>query len=384
MPADLLTDAVRMVWCGLTVAAVAGPVGLVGYILARRSGIPVLPRPRPWRVPWTGFEVLVGFLILNAVIPGVVFSSLLQSSFFQEVYGPDFPPPVATPPFEASAAVAGAVAALMARDHQAELAAVRGLWVGILSLPLQIGLLVLARYGLYPTWRSPADPRAIPARLALGTVGWAVITPVVLAVHTAVTIVFARFDFLTEEHPLSKLSAARPVIDHLLFFLQAGVAAPLIEEVLFRGLLLGWLVGGRPLFHRPAIAFPNRPRVLADRRVWPVLVIGVGMAALTGRYPGELFAGPARGPVLFAAGLLVGWVVLRTVLRRNRRTAGAIYASAALFAVVHSGVWPSPIPLFVLGLGLGWLAVRTRGVLTPVVVHGLFNAVSVLFVLRGG
>jgi membrane protease YdiL (CAAX protease family) len=47
-------------------------------------------------------------------------------------------------------------------------------------------------------------------------------------------------------------------------------------------------------------------------------------------------------------------------------------------------VWPSPIPLFVLGLGLGWLAVRTRGILVPAIVHGLFNAVSGVFVLRGG
>jgi len=50
---------------------------------------------------------------------------------------------------------------------------------------------------------------------------------------------------------------------------------------------------------------------------------------------------------------------------------------------VHSSVWPSPIPLFVLGLGLGWLAMRTRGVFVPVIVHGLFNAVSAVFVLRG-
>jgi CNT family concentrative nucleoside transporter len=48
-----------------------------------------------------------------------------------------------------------------------------------------------------------------------------------------------------------------------------------------------------------------------------------------------------------------------------------VYASAALFAVVHSAIWPSPIPLFLLGLGLGWLAVRTRGVLAPAIVHGL-------------
>jgi membrane protease YdiL (CAAX protease family) len=69
------------------------------------------------------------------------------------------------------------------------------------------------------------------------------------------------------------------------------------------------------------------------------------------------------------------------MLRRKRRTAGAVYASAALFAAVHSSVWPSPVPLFALGLGLGYLAVRTRGILVPVIVHGLFNAVSAVYVL---
>ncbi|MBX9580524.1 MAG: CPBP family intramembrane metalloprotease, partial [Gemmataceae bacterium] len=101
-----------------------------------------------------------------------------------------------------------------------------------------------------------------------------------------------------------------------------------------------------------------------------------GVAALTG--------GRSVGPAAFALVLPAGWAALRQVVRRKRRTVGAVYASAALFAEVHSAVWPSPIPLFVLGLGLGWLAVRTRGVLAPAVVHGLFNLVSVLYVLRGG
>jgi membrane protease YdiL (CAAX protease family) len=76
-------------------------------------------------------------------------------------------------------------------------------------------------------------------------------------------------------------------------------------------------------------------------------------------------------------------VVLWVRVRKGKRHARGIYASAALFALVHAGVWPSPIPLFFLGLGLGWLAVRTRGILVPVIVHGLFNAVSAVYVLRG-
>jgi membrane protease YdiL (CAAX protease family) len=81
--------------------------------------------------------------------------------------------------------------------------------------------------------------------------------------------------------------------------------------------------------------------------------------------------------------LAVGFAVLWRFHRTGARRARAVYATAALFAVVHSSVWPNPVPLFVLGLALGWLAVRTNGVLVPVIVHGLFNAVSVAFVLRG-
>ena len=164
------------------------------------------------------------------------------------------------------------------------------------------------------------------------------------------------------------MGADAPPLERVLFALQAAVAAPVVEELLFRGVLLGWLFGGRP-------AFGPAARAAADRRPWWPLGIGLLFVAATARGEG--------GPVLFAAGLLGGWVILRIVLRRKRRAAGAVYASAALFAEVHSAVWPSPVPLFVLGLGLGWLAVRTRGVLAPAVVHGLFNLVSVLFVLRG-
>jgi membrane protease YdiL (CAAX protease family) len=331
-------------------------------------------------VPWTGFEVVVATLALNAVAPVLVFTGLSQSSFYQQVYGPDFPAFTTAPGFEATAAVAGVPAAAAVNDQQAMLLAVRGLWVGVIALPLQLAIIVLARYAVYPVWRSPFSARAIPARVALAVVVAAILTPLVLLLHAAVNLLFASLDLPREDHPLSKLSAARPLLDQVLFFVQASVAAPLIEELLFRGLLLGWLVGGRSFFD-PLLAV--QPSHAAGRRVRIVLGISVAVAAYLGRAPDEVLAGPTRGPVLFVIALVAGWVLLRLVFRRKRRTVGAVYASAALFAVVHSSVWPTPIPLFALGLGLGWLAVRTRGILAPAVVHGLFNAVSVLFVLRG-
>ena len=49
-----------------------------------------------------------------------------------------------------------------------------------------------------------------------------------------------------------------------------------------------------------------------------------------------------------------------------------------------SVVWPSPVPLFVLGVALGYLATRTNRIAACAVLHGLFNAVSYVYVLRGG
>jgi hypothetical protein len=106
----------------------------------------------------------------------------------------------------------------------------------------------------------------------------------------------------------------------------------------------------------------------------PLIVMGIAMlmSAATGKI----------GPIVFAAVLTLGLMVLWACVRHGRRHLRAIYVSAACFGLIHFGIWPSPIPLFFLGLGLGWLAVRTRGVLVPIVVHGLFNAVSAVFVLR--
>jgi membrane protease YdiL (CAAX protease family) len=63
--------------------------------------------------------------------------------------------------------------------------------------------------------------------------------------------------------------------------------------------------------------------------------------------------------------------------------APAVFATALLFGATHSFAWPTPIALFVLGLGLGYLAVRTRSLVAPVVVHCLFNAVSFVILIEG-
>jgi membrane protease YdiL (CAAX protease family) len=337
-----------MTTSGLIVAALAAPVGLVAWSL-RPRGAPPLPRWKPWRVPWGGFEVAFAFLAVVYVLPLVLFALLNETGFYQAVYGPDFPTSKAEG---------------VDRARAAEEAALRVLWVGVFALPLQLGLLWGARRALYPKWRPPPGG-SVATRVWLAVAAWLVLTPAVLLVHAAVNLAYREFDWHPDTHPLARLGN-RPLLDQALFVLQACVVAPLVEEVTFRGLLLPWCAGRTKL---PGAGV----RPVTGLRPWLVMFAAGAFAAASGKPGALIFVG------VLALGLAAVWRFARAGARRTR----AVYASAALFAAVHSGVWPSPIPLFLLGLGLGALALRTRGVLVPVIVHGLFNAVSVVFVLRG-
>ena len=85
-----------------------------------------------------------------------------------------------------------------------------------------------------------------------------------------------------------------------------------------------------------------------------------------------------------------GWRRSSTVASRPERRRATLRLAllagvlAALFAAFHAHVWPSPVPLVVLAVGLGYLYLRTRSLVGPVVVHGMFNAVSAVYLLLGG
>ena len=340
MPADIWTEALLMAVCALLVAAIAIPIAVAARMLARRAGEPLVPQVRRWSVPWSvEFFILFPFAAIAPM--GLIQPLLLASGFYPAIYGAGVP--------ESSWLPMGP------------------LWSAVVFVPIWIGSLVLMKRTLYPEWKptGPATVGTISSRIALGVGSWLAIHPLVWIVHFVVTIVFLSIGWNADEHPLAKsFREGRPAIDRILLVIQAAIATPLLEEVLFRGLLLPWILGKK-------------------YRAGVTLGIAATLAvALSAENPdGELTL--RLGPVLFAAILIAGWVLLHYKLHRKERTIGAVYASAALFAVVHSQVWPTPIPLFVLGLGLGWLAVRTRGILAPTIVHGLFNLVSVLFVLRG-
>jgi membrane protease YdiL (CAAX protease family) len=185
---------------------------------------------------------------------------------------------------------------------------------------------------------------------------------VVLSLNALLNAVFILFDWPRESHQLAKLGGL-PDLESFLFFFQACVAAPLVEEILFRGIILSWAIGGR------------KPKAIADvpakLRPWLVAFAGVSFAVVSKR----------PEAIGFSLMLTLGLGLAIWAFPRKQRYVAAVFSTSAMFATFHSSVWPSPIPLFFLAMGLGWLAVRTRGILASAIVHGLFNAVSVVVVL---
>ena len=59
----------------------------------------------------------------------------------------------------------------------------------------------------------------------------------------------------------------------------------------------------------------------------------------------------------------------------------ASLVSAFVFAILHWGHGPDPIPLFFLALGLGYLYHRTHRIIPCIVVHFLVNGLSMLALL---
>ncbi len=335
MPADPLDQLGPLVLSGAIVGGVAAPFALLGWGAARALGRPVLPRRLRLRAGWTGPDIVFLFL-LNFGLTTFSLVILSGSGFFQWAYGPDFP----------SMESAG--------DQQLQF-----LWAIMVTTPVVMLTAAWVWFGLHGR-PMPGQLGELPGQVALGAIGWALLTPVVFAVHFLAIVLSNRFGGTVEDHPLVQLGGGASLLDQVFFGLVVCVVTPLIEEFLFRGLLVRWAAGR---MFRP----------------WALM----GVAAVLSLFRGA----DSLAPLAFVAALAGGLLVLTRLMRNLRvgvREAAGVYASAALFAIAHSAVWPSPVPLFVLGLGLGYLALRTGGIAACVVLHGLFNAVSYVLLLRGG
>lgn len=90
---------------------------------------------------------------------------------------------------------------------------------------------------------------------------------------------------------------------------------------------------------------------------------------------------PIAEEILFR-GLLQGWLESRLGGLVPGRAGGlAIALSAAAFALAHVGQGLAWLPLFFFGWVAGYLALQTGSLLPGIILHALFNAVSVVMLL---
>lgn len=338
-------EALGVVISWLSIAAGATAVAVLVRLAFR--GLRAFPPQRLRATPWTGSLVAAAFLVFilarDLVLPYVdrdALARLLSAGELTEK--------------------SGRLLAYCAADS--------------LALPLQLaawaGLLVLAGRPFV----IGGDARRIAAAYLAGFRTWLVLTPLVYAVSLAAELVYRLVTGRPPEgHPIIQTFEAGPVPAgvYVLLLVQAVVVAPIKEEVFFRGILQPFFStkpwGGRLgllLAALVGLAVHGASVGAATDFRSTLSVLAPGLFVLTA-FPIYVWLG-RRPPMRW---LPVGNPILRS------QAAASIVGTSLLFANFHANVWPTPIPLFVLALGLGWLAFRTQSVVAPIVVHALFNAI---------
>jgi membrane protease YdiL (CAAX protease family)/NAD-dependent dihydropyrimidine dehydrogenase PreA subunit len=210
------------------------------------------------------------------------------------------------------------------------------------TLP-EAGLVLLVAFALL------LGAQALPGGFA-GAPVWAGVT--LLAYDGALA---ALFYFLARRRGAALLAAFRldavPDWRSVLTALAVG-AGCWVFSVVYRAIALG--LGATP----PASDGVDLTRLFGSGPVGVVLTVAV--IALAGPVLEEVLL---RGVVLGAvAGRVGAWP--------------AILGCAVAFALLHASLW-SFLPLTVLGIGLGWLATRSRTLWPAIGAHVLYNAVLV-------
>jgi membrane protease YdiL (CAAX protease family) len=185
--------------------------------------------------------------------------------------------------------------------------------------------------------------------------------------------VFAVQAILTQwfpsEHPLIVLLRDNP--DARLYAASAVIAvivAPVVEELIFRVLLQGWL---EKVARTRTAAAAHSNHDLADEIVVAEVVDKQSNLAS----PGQL----ESSTLITLEGRLTEKRDMGTSFEETPITVPPlwpVFVSAAVFALMHLGHGPDPIPLFLLAIGLGYLYRQTHRIVPSMTVHFLLNGLS--------
>jgi membrane protease YdiL (CAAX protease family) len=338
------------------------PLGLLWAVLCLAWAIWLLRPARrsillpPWRrraVPWTGWEFLFAWLAV-LVWPAFVVELLGASGFFGWLYGPDFQ------------------AAFVERKLKGLDTARVLLWASDLALPLTLASILVVFFALSGTrpYQLGLTASRFGRNLLLGVTTTVCVVPVVyLILYLVNWLLRLGIGEAPEPHVIERLILSHPPpVDYVASGLGALVIAPIMEELLFRGITQPW-IRVRSWGGYAGIA---GALCLALERRWSGLTAAWAASDWGGTWPQLL-------PAAFVVVMVPGYLLVRA---KAPPAAGAVYATALLFAAAHSAVWPTPVPLFFFALALGALRYRTQSLVPSVTAHALFNAVSWVLLLQ--
>ncbi|MGP1347520.1 MAG: lysostaphin resistance A-like protein [Phycisphaerales bacterium] len=150
---------------------------------------------------------------------------------------------------------------------------------------------------------------------------------------------------------------------------------PLVHAVGTITVLTWTLINGSP---PPLIAHNTLATLMASERTlgWWAMIAAVIIAA------------PIFEELLYRGLLLSATDRALAATSSSPRNAhlrwAAITIAAIAFALVHAGIaaWTAMPSLIALAIALGWLRIRTGGIIAPIIVHAAFNAMNLALALR--
>ncbi|HEV8061032.1 MAG TPA: CPBP family intramembrane glutamic endopeptidase [Gemmataceae bacterium] len=320
--------------------------------------IPLLPPRRNRFVPWGGIEVLVVFSAVEVLIP-LILAQLLQSSgLFHWLYD----------------ITGGNFGAQFSGDQDKEFRHL-AIWETFLGFPFKVFLVAVLLHTScdFRPYQLGFTKCRLWQMAALGWLAWLVWGLPCDLFHLLMSSGYARlFPQPPDVHAIAKIALENPSrFEWFLLISSAVVVAPVVEEFLFRGLLLRWLIA------KPSGALATYGISLA-----------LAAMAITNRLDRAMdWLGVlnAAAPLLFVL-LVICAAEALAWLKRDARACirwRAILTSSLLFAIAHANVWPSPIALFVLAICLAWMACRTQSIIPCIVAHALFNSVACVELVMG-
>jgi membrane protease YdiL (CAAX protease family) len=290
------------------------------------------------QIPWSGAEVVLSLFLAWLFWPIAFYAALKGLDVEHWYYGENAP------------------------EIQKRL----GLWVTTLASPFQVLTypLVFSAYSSTRLEQLGLTMRRFGRDFLAGIVGLLFLAPVVYGTWQLVRLLYRNAgEQGIEQHALEKLAQLQlfPSEWSMLFF-TALITAPLHEELTFRGVLQPWLATRRWGGHAAMIGAFTLAMLIRGERL---------LAAWS---EGFVAVMDAATPALFVLALLPLYFLVWATSHTPSGT--AIFGTSVLFGCIHTSVWPTPIPLFVLSLGLGVLAFRTHSLVGPIVLHSLFNSIS--------